>query len=127
MFFCRNHIVVRVFCWFTALYILNFSVDAPDSQPDFKKEDLSINDMESITEIILEEWMEIEDAIPEHDESDSNDKTPALKKSFDSYYLDLTNRQAYIPNFLLKRKFSDYYKNFQQQFSPELTSPPPKA
>ncbi|MEQ8471521.1 MAG: hypothetical protein RIC35_10060 [Marinoscillum sp.] len=127
MRFFRNHIVVRALGLFMAAYVLNFSVDAPDAQTDHVAEDLSINDMESVAEIVLEEWMEIEDAIPEHDESDANDSTMTFKKSFDFFCMEFKKEPAYISDFLSNNGFLAYQKNFYQQFFPEFTPPPPKA
>lgn len=107
--------------------ILNFSVDAPDAQTDHVAEDLSINDMESIAEIVLEEWMEIENAIPEHDESDATDGTMVLKKTFDFFCVEFKKTSAFASEFLLKNRFQHYRNNLCSQFSPEFTPPPPKA
>ncbi len=127
MSFFRNHIVIQSISLFMALYVLNFSVDAPDSQPDHQVEDLSINDMESIVEIVLEGWMDIENAIPEHDESDGTKSTLVLKKTFDFCLFEFKRGNAYASDFLLRNRFLDYSRNFQQQFYPEFTPPPPKA
>lgn len=110
-----------------ALYILNFSVDAPDGQSDHQPEDLSINDMESIAEIVLEEWMEIENAVPEHDESDANDGTMAFKKSFDFFCVEFKKTSKHASAFLLKSGFHHYRNKLHPQFSPEFTPPPPQA
>jgi hypothetical protein len=64
----RHHIAFR-FLWLSlALIIFNCSIAPPDAQPDGEAEDLSINEMESVVEVLLEEVMGIENAIPEHDE-----------------------------------------------------------
>jgi len=110
-----------------ALYVLNFSVDPPDTQPDHEAEDLRINDMESIVEIILEKWMGFEDAIPEHDESDSNGSTMTFKKSFDFFCLEFKKEPAYASEYLLKNKYNSFTEIFLQEFFPEFTPPPPKA
>ncbi|MEP2024019.1 MAG: hypothetical protein ABJH98_05000 [Reichenbachiella sp.] len=110
-----------------ALYVLNFSVDTADFQTDFQPEDLTINDMESVIEIVLEQWMEIEDAIPEYDEPDTDESTMTFKKSFDFICIEFDKDSRYISEFLLKSKFSDYTKKLRQQFCPEFIPPPPKA
>lgn len=110
-----------------AIYVLNLSVDSPDAQVNHLPEDLSINDMESVVEIILEGWLEIEDAIPEHDESDANDGTMPFKKSFDIFYMEFKKGSTRASEFFLKNNFWNYKRNFRQQFYPEFTPPPPKA
>ncbi|MEO9476737.1 MAG: hypothetical protein ABJG41_14440 [Cyclobacteriaceae bacterium] len=127
MRFFRNHIVFRSVGWFMALYVLNFSVDAPDAQSDYEDEDLSINDLESIAEIVLEEWMGIEDAVPEHDEPDAIDGTMSFKKSFDFFCVEFKKSSVYVSLHLLKNNFQYYRNKLHSQFSPEFTPPPPKA
>ncbi|MGA0558951.1 hypothetical protein ACO2Q8_20005 [Larkinella sp. VNQ87] len=58
-----------------ALHIINISVDVPERyssrlQHGAQKADLSVNKIESIGELVLEEWLGIFDAVPEQDESD---------------------------------------------------------
>lgn len=61
-----------------AFYVINVSIDAPDgyvtlnSQGEYR-EDLSINEMESFTELVLEEGLDLRNAVPEHDESDEEE------------------------------------------------------
>lgn len=62
------------------LFIFNFSIDAPDAFGDNVAEDLSFNDIESISELILEDLLGIYDACPEHDENDLEDEGGFCKK-----------------------------------------------
>ena len=69
----------RLFCGLMALQVINFSVDPPDSYVrathySTGKEDLSINEMESIGEWVLEVAFDQTDCIPEQDESDDAGK-----------------------------------------------------
>lgn len=52
------------------LYFLNISVDTADLSPEYFSEDLTINDQESIIEIVVEKVLGYEDAIKEHDDHD---------------------------------------------------------
>jgi hypothetical protein len=65
--------------------IFNYSVDIPDYFGDQVPEDLSYNDIESITEFVLEIVMGIENAVPEHDEDDP-DKNSGFTKKIDIPY-----------------------------------------
>lgn len=61
-----------------AFYVINVSIDAPDGYvtPNSKgeyKEDLSVNEVESIGELLLEGLFGIQNAVPEHDESDEEE------------------------------------------------------
>lgn len=79
----RSHILVRSAWLLMALHIFNCSVDTPDAQPDGQAEDLSINDMESIVEVVCEQMLDMENAVPEHDEPDGDGQQ--LKKSLNLY------------------------------------------
>lgn len=53
-----------------AVWILNVSIDAPDPESDSVKEDLTYNDVESISELVFEYCLGWENFVPEHDEND---------------------------------------------------------
>jgi hypothetical protein len=54
MNFFRKTIISRIFCILMAVHIFNLSVDTKDAAPDCIAEDLSINDQETVVEIVLE-------------------------------------------------------------------------
>lgn len=124
----RKHIVTKFFWFLMALHILNLSVDSPDPQPDSVPEDLSINDMESIVEIILEQMLDIEDAVPETDDDDTSQGLLSHTNFQLVYYqqqIDLLCKpDGQIAN---STKSSFYYDAYSQQFHPEVVPPPPKA
>jgi hypothetical protein len=56
--------------------LVNISIDPPDILTNLDhdmelEEDLSINEMESISELILEKYFNLTDAVPENDDSES--------------------------------------------------------
>ncbi len=55
------------------IHLLNLSVDAPDLTPSYIAEDLTINDQESVVELITETVLGFEDAFPEYDDEDGNE------------------------------------------------------
>lgn len=122
----REHIIFRFLCAVLALHILNISVDTPDAQPDNIREDLSINDMESIAEIVLEQVLGIDNAIPEHDESDNNNGKINLKTGIDFFIQNFSVKFTDINNCLLNKP-SQYKETYSEQFQTELNSPPPEA
>lgn len=69
----RNSVFLRFFWGLLGLYFLNISVDTTDFNPDYLPEDLSINDQESIIEIVVEKVLGYEDAIREYDDNDPED------------------------------------------------------
>lgn len=75
----------RLFCLLMALYVLNFSVDPPDGYVRKtiyceEKEDLRVNEMESVGEWVLEKLLGIKNAVPEHDETP--DESSQVTKAF---------------------------------------------
>lgn len=57
-----------------ACYLLNISVDTPDGTPYGTSEDLSINDQESLIELVVEQVLGFENAIAEYDDPDADDQ-----------------------------------------------------
>jgi len=125
----REHIIFRFFWLVMALHILNFSVDTPDLHPNYVPEDLSYNDMESVVEILLEEVLEINNAIAEHDENDTDDGSGGLtvKKSIDVSHYNNTIKVLVIGELPFICRFNIFEDAFLSQFHPELIPPPPKA
>ncbi len=77
----------RLFCLLMAFHVINMSVDAPDGYSPLTtqgegREDLSINDIESISELVLEEGFGLTNAVPEHDEPDDNSSITELEQDY---------------------------------------------
>ena len=86
----RNSKLLCILWGILALYLLNISVDTIDEHPSHIPEDLSINDQESIVEIIVEKVLGYENAIAEHDDNDSNERS---KKN--TLKIDLITKQFF--------------------------------
>lgn len=108
------------------LYLLNLSVDTQDPTTRHLPEDLSINDQESMIELLLEQILGYENAVEEYDDSDTEEhnKQTNLKKDLLAFYpvvsalsqsFSETDRQQF-PD------FSSYLTNGFQK----LDTPPPK-
>jgi hypothetical protein len=111
-----------------ALHILNFSVDTPDGKPDNIPEDLTYNDIESVAELVLEKVLNIENAIAEHDENDTEDGNSFdLKKEFVYYHLTKVKNDKIFDNGLHIIASTDYDEQYSSQFHPEIVPPPPKS
>ena len=123
----KNNIFTRILCGIMALYLLNISVDATDPNPDYIPEDLSINDQESIVELVIEKVLGYEDAIGEYDDHDTEDHNnksgveidlfilPTIVKNDIQYQLDVKTP-------LYFDKASRLLNGFK-----EIDSPPPKV
>ncbi len=123
----REHIISKIICLLLALHIFNVCVDSPDAQPAYIPEDLSVNEMESVVEIVLEKGFEIENAISEHDEPvESDSQNIELSKHFklysNHYVISLTNH--YLGNIYHNSLYISpkYIVGIQ-----EINPPPPKA
>ena len=123
----RNSVISKILWGLIGLYMLNISVDTNDPSPNHFPEDLSINDQESIIEIIVEQVLGYEDAIKEYDDNDSEDfnKKTNLKVEFIvQYIVDSSIKESIIKT--TKQKFPDYNTYLPISFQ-KLDTPPPKV
>lgn len=96
----RNHTRLRFFCAFMALYILNCSVDTKDINPNYIPENLAINDQETLLEIVIEKVLGFENAIPEYDDTDSENNSLVKKTIAIAFFI--------VPDFALDVNDSNY-------------------
>ncbi len=109
------------------LFLLNISVDTADLNPNYITEDLSINDQESIVEIIVEQVLGYEDTFKEYDDNDSEDhnrKTNIKIELIAHHTVDYTIKESLIET--SKRKYPDYNTFLNNGFH-KLNIPPPKV
>ena len=123
----RNSLSLKIFWGILAVYCLNISVDTPDSLPNYVSEDLSINDQESIIEILLENVLGIENAIPEVDDNDTDGLSKNNTSQFDTLTYSIYNQS-------LKQKDAIENSNGYPEYVVGLTTgyyllntPPPKV
>ncbi|CAM4122321.1 hypothetical protein GILI108418_06085 [Gillisia limnaea] len=108
------------------LYLLNISVDSVDPNLELIPEDLSINDQESIIEIVVEKILGYEDAIKEYDDNDlehSNKKTNVKIDLINNYTADYRIKQSLVETTI--QKFPDFNVFLTNGFH-QLDTPPPK-
>ncbi|WP_127138269.1 hypothetical protein [Flagellimonas oceanensis] len=123
----RNSVSLRVFWALMSLYLLNISVDSPDQYPDFVPEDLTINDQESMIEILVEKVLGYGDVFEEYDDPDKEDHN-----SGSSFKIKLTfhkNEMTDSNNIWLlqkKKKFHQHMASLPQRCT-KLETPPPEA
>jgi hypothetical protein len=122
----RRHIVFRIICCLLAVHIFNISVDMPDANPDDVAEDLTINDQETIVELVLEKCIGIEDAIAEHDEPGDESQNFEMTKEFQLYTHDrplISFSRSYIElDILISEKIIRL-----PSIVSDIVPPPPKA
>lgn len=83
-----------------ALYILNCSVDTKDINPNYIPENLAINDQETLLEIVIEKVLGFENAIPEYDDTDSENNSLVKKTIAIAFFI--------VPDFALDVNDSNY-------------------
>lgn len=106
-------------------YLLNISVDTADPHPNHIPEDLSINDQESIVELILEQILGYENAIEEYDDNDTGEHKNTT--------VDIKLIHPVIAGFnifpilskIVKKEFFDFKTYISKGFL-KLDFPPPK-
>jgi hypothetical protein len=124
--FIRTSIISRAICFLLAFHIFNLSVDTKDVEPDYVPEDLSINDQETIVELILEKIIGIDDAIQEQDEPDQEDGGVLDFKKIN--LISYLNPKIIIPvynNFNSKKVFER--TSFHESPTFETLFPPPQS
>ena len=115
----------RIICFLLAVHLFNFSIDPQDRQPDFTSEDLSINDIESITEFLAEVVFGLDNFFAEHDEADNNEGALDFSKAF---FLNGCLHHAILSSYTTV--VTRYLVEDSSCFSilaREISSPPPEA
>lgn len=121
----RNSVFTKVLWGLMALYLINISVDTPDPYPEHIAEDLSINDQESIIELIVEQILGFENAIKEVDDHDSEEhnKTKITK-------IDLLACVSFVDISKKHHQYSFRFASDQNHWlisrHIEIEDPPPK-
>jgi len=112
-----------------AFHLFNCTIDAPDLTPPGLPEDLSYNEMETVTEFIAEIIFGLDDFFPENDEDDSGDKTILkVKTPLDSFTLQIkkpAGPPAIFSDQVCRKLARPGANQFDHQFFGEPNAPPP--
>lgn len=121
----RSILPLRAVVFLLTVEVLNLSIDPPDLRP-YHPEDLSVNDIESIAELVLENVFGVQNAVKELEDQDTPDGSPFTLKV--DLYSSLSAKLHPKPCFfIVKKSYQELQKNrFNAVFS-EIASPPPKA
>lgn len=96
MLIFRNNSFTNWMAMALAAFLTNVSVDPPDQFRFKMKEDLTINEIESIVELTFETIFGIEDFVPEGDDADQKSNIQIGSFVFKSGRIDLISSQAYL-------------------------------
>jgi len=122
----RSSLASRLALWFLLLLLLNLSIDPPDSRSAHIAEDLTVNEIESILELVLEEVCAMYCSVPESDESDE-------EKNIAKVRYDLFGQDGAVTVHLARYRLlmavqtSFFDSPFLSGTKPEIASPPPEA
>lgn len=121
----RNSFSARLLWGFIGLNILNISIDTPDKNAFRLSEDLSVNDQESLVELIVESVLGYEDAMPEFDDPDHN---LPFKKKIDEPNWRIFNEACLAPCISTREKRSHYpfLRPNELKGHTKISTPPPK-
>ncbi len=124
--YLRNSLFVRFFWGLMGLYLLNISVDSADVTIDYFPEDLSINDQESIIEIVIEKILGFDNLIEEHDDNDTEDFNKKKQVKIDFLVFFVSENKLSQNHFIKKTKgFPEYLHCIKNGFTFN-DIPPPK-
>lgn len=125
----REHFLLRYFWMFMALHVINCSIDLADPLPQSIAEDLSVNEMESIVEVVLEKALGLENAIVEADDYDDENGGLSVKKTI-TYYCQHSKLEYNLlrnMGFFKSCNNSLYKERKPIEISLGVISPPPKS
>ncbi len=110
---------------FIALFILNCSADSPDAYAEYLPDSITLNDQDTILEIIIEKLMGFDDLIPEN--NTDNDTGYSGKKVFEINCFTIPLAVLTAQNFYLYKKHNFFWKiNGHVKPVFEIHSPPPE-
>jgi hypothetical protein len=111
-------------CLALAVYLLNISIDPQDVAAPWHKEDLRINEIESIAELVAEEIFDCDNAIPEHEDADGEKNTQVT-------FFKLFSPSVFLfSSFELSTKIKLPSTGFTSRLikqSADVAAPPPRA
>lgn len=126
----------RKYSKYIALYMTfvigNMSIDAPDTirfvnNQYVSTEDLSINEMESISEWVLEKVFGITNAVPEYDDEDVNSICKVFMDQFVLTERYVANFPQVFMRFRPKSIYTTYKTSFWYCVSKPVLKQPPRA
>ncbi|MFD2603872.1 hypothetical protein ACFSSG_00145 [Euzebyella marina] len=123
----RNNGLVKFLWAIMGLYLLNISIDAADPHPNHIPENLSINDQESIVEIVVEQLLGFENAFEEYDDNDSDDHNSESNAQLKvKFFVQSTSKTLLHISLRHKIILKSTKKLFPQDFF-KVESPPPEV
>jgi len=127
--YLRESYLRKLIAFFLLIAIVNTTIDPPDFLKNIDadielEEDLTVNEIESIAELVLEHGMDMDNAIPETDDSD----TENLLKKYEVVDFDRQYVVDFIPFFFaLSLEYHSTFTDHFSVFTLPIDSPPPQV
>lgn len=122
----RNTTLIRLTCGLLGLYLLNISVDTKDLYPEHISEDLSINDQESLIELVIEKVLGFENAFKEYDDNDSQEHNKNSSHQLKQVFYQYRHWDSMHLIFEGPKKTFRQFRAFLSSGFLKLDTPPPK-
>lgn len=123
----RNSAFVKLLWVLMGLYIFNLSADTPDPESPHIAEDLSINDQESMVEVLVESVLGFEDTFEEYEDPDGDDHNKKTSQKIDLVLHNPSDQEQLINStYSAENKFPDPRIVLTLGFY-RLDSPPPNS
>ena len=123
----RSNTFILVFWVLMAGYLLNISVDIADDTPQGVSENLLINEQESLIELVLEQVLGCENAIPEHDGPGADDQHEKNGSKSLIFPMPVIAIELVFFKLFLRTSYLIIDQLVHPKEFVELDSPPPKS
>jgi hypothetical protein len=122
-----SHIIHKFIAILLALNIFNNSVDSIDPVSHGLSEDLSFNDIESVSELVAEIIFLFDNASIELEDNDAESNEANVKEEIE--YHSHNKNQSARPQLwrTVEKSFLKLPDLYSHQYHPEISPPPPKA
>lgn len=124
MKFFRIAFIKKIILLTVCFHIINSSIDAPDVLPEWAPEDLSYNEIESVTEWLVEVVFANNNFLQEHDDQDDNKKKIQLKKKKNYHCSTAFSSNSFYE--LNINTNNNCVKKLSLSFKGNIHSPPPE-
>jgi hypothetical protein len=124
-----NFWLYRLLCLLMAFSAINLSVPVRDTScltcRTITGHDLSVNKINSLSEFILEEWLGLGDAVPEHNDPDEESELTELQQDYDFFQLFVFAPLLPTVQYLTTGNMH-FWPEHIPAYVPEINAPPPR-
>jgi hypothetical protein len=123
----RNSAISKILFGFMAVYMVNICVVPPPLQSDRVQSQLSINEQESIVEIIVEKVLGFEDAVEDYDDTDRENQSKKTNHKLETLVHKESLNLTYFAFPDLNQKLFSYNAPAVLSCFIQIETPPPQS